>query len=265
LGASPTTGILISSTTVALGSKGAWAVIATSSQVTREISFLAFCTVNNSSNNRHAVDVGIGTAGSETVLIQDILIDCSRANQVATPYIPFWVTIPSSTRISARMSASSSAATINSYILFGSAGFGSPNSMGSCWTYGSNSTAARGTSVDPGAVANTKGAYSVLATSSQVTRNIRAITIVTGQQMNAAQTTARWQIDVSIGTSAGAEKIIFGDLPMVTNTTPDQMTPQVYGPFSVNIPSSSRLSARACSSTTDATDRLFDMVIYGMG
>jgi len=43
------------------------------------------------------------------------------------------------------------------------------------------------------------------------------------------------------------------------------MQPPVLGPFPVAIPSGSRIAARAQCNISDATDRLFDVAVYGVG
>jgi hypothetical protein len=70
-------------------------------------------------------------------------------------------------------------------------------------------------------------------------------------------------MDVAIGAS-GSEKIILPNLFMTTHTTSDEIAPSVFGPYSVYIPSGTRLAVRAQCSITDATDRTFDAMIYGI-
>jgi hypothetical protein len=58
--------------------------------------------------------------------------------------------------------------------------------------------------------------------------------------------------------------VILGNLAYVVDSGIDTPEPQYYG-FPVSIPKGSRVAARAQCSINDATDRLIDITLIGLG
>lgn len=126
--------------------------------------------------------------------------------------------------------------------------------------WGPNTANSRGTAVDPGATANTKGAYTTFAGLSIVHKaHYVMLQVHTGG--NTAPTAANWLLDVAFDAGSGTKHIVAGDIPYVASTTAGQTTPDVYGPFPTNIPGNATLHVRASCSITDATDRLLDCAV----
>lgn len=98
--------------------KGSWSEIATS--LTNDISgfFLYFDGLNQSTSSvtcTELVDIGIGPAASEVVIVPNIQVTKRRTSTVvtATPQLigPIWIPVPAGTRIAARAQCSVNTAT----------------------------------------------------------------------------------------------------------------------------------------------------------
>ena len=88
--------------------------------------------------------------------------------------------------------------------------------------------------------------------------------IAIGNRSNAGAALAGFLVDVAIG-GAGSEQIIIPNRPLVSSALNGEFTPHVLGPFPVTIPTGSRIAVRGQSTTNDASDRCFDVVVYGVG
>lgn len=201
------------------------------------------------------VDIGIGAAGQETVVYADLLN--AATNQVMFN-ARFPCNIPAGTRVAARVQ--STAANANTFCLvhlFGS-GFLSSSPLGKVTTYGADTTDSGGTEIDPGGTAHTKGAWTEIVAASS--HGIRELTVAIGNQANGTRTAADQLIDIGIG-AAGQEAVLLKNLYLAQSTV--SLQPGAIGPLPMTIPRNSRIVARAQSSIIDATDRLFDVVLYG--
>lgn len=205
------------------------------------------------------VDIGIGAAAAETVLIPNILfgtISVRKGIEVCFP-----IEIPSGTRVAARVQHSSTSVTDIvgvSATLLGKDGF---SGASACQTYGANTATSGGANVDPGAVLNTKGAYTEL--SSGISADANYLVIVLGEQENTARASAMWLLDIATG-AGGAESVLVPDISFVTSSATSLLCP---GSFATPIPpitAGTRLAARAACSITNATDRTIDVAVYAM-
>jgi hypothetical protein len=238
--------------------KGAWAEI-TSGTTYPIYGFTLFLADPAQAAGTNALfDLAVGASGSESVIIENIL--CATARGPGLAY-QFPIYIPFGTRLAMRGQATSADLTYEAVIIANTGeAMGGYALGGRAVTYGANTTTSGGVSIDPGASANTKGSWIEIAST---TRQAKSLLIVVGGQANSARTSCSWLMDVAIGAS-GSEKIILPNLFMTTHTTSDEIAPSVFGPYSVYIPSGTRLAVRAQCSITDATDRTFDAMIYGI-
>lgn len=204
------------------------------------------------------IDISTGAAGAESVLVADML--CSELIGVnfnaRVGYIPVY--IRAGTRVAARAAVNagtSQTAAVRIQFLNRRSLIMQPR-----WseTYGANSGDSGGTSIDPGASINTKGAYVTVGTT---TRRISQLCAFIGTQLNTTRGTCAWFVDIAL--TAGAEVIIIPDFWLTAHATTDLIAPMYYGPFAVDIPSGTAIRVRAQCSINDATDRLFDIVLYG--
>lgn len=208
----------------------------------------------------HLVDIGIGAVGSEQVIIPNLLVAPWQTNICIAYPIP--TGIPAGTRIAARsQSGASGGQTIYVTISLVSQGFLPSAPLHRVTAYGAATADSGGTSVDPGGVANTKNSYSQI--NGVTTNPIRALLVAIGGANNSARATCYWLVDVAIG-AAASEQIIIPDLALGAHLTGDNVLPGVLGPFFIDIPAGVRLAARAQCNIIDATDRLFDIVLYGI-
>lgn len=205
------------------------------------------------------VDISIGASGSEQVILENLIYSAKQANAVNSYNIP--ILIPKGVRIAARAQGSSQG---NVYIEGDLIGppllAGNPGQR--VTTYGANTGDSGGISIDPGGTADTKGSWTEMVSSTD--HLIHQLVLGVGQAGNFQQSTTNWLIDIAFGAS-GSEQILVPNLQMATNVQGDNLAPAVFGPYPVAIPAGSRLAVRAQCSITDATDRLFDAVLYGVG
>lgn len=236
--------------------KGSWAqlVAATTYDASGLVVF-----INKLASSDFLVDIGIGASGSERIIVPDLVAGYYTRYQAAVYYVP--ISIPAGVRIAARCQSISGGATLSVLVSLLSQGFLPSSSLGRVTAYGANTADSGGTSVDPGGVAHTKNAYSQI--NGATANPIRALAIGIGCQENGARTQGFWLVDIAVG-AAGSEKIILPDVHLSAELTIDSITPSALGVFFIDIPAGVRLAARAQSSITDATDRLFDIVLYGI-
>ena len=213
-------------------------------------------------NNRSfLVDFAVGAAGLEQVIIPNMMFSSSTVlARSHAPYI-FSIHIPSGTRISARAQTSAGGGVIRLSACLLALTLSSMRSFSRVTDYGTATGDSGGVSVDPGGSANTKGAWSEIVASS--TNLIRALTVAIGNQVNDAREEAEWLLDIGIG-AGGSEKVIVGDMPLVSHPNMDLVFPMVFPSILLTIPSGTRLAARAQTNITDATDRLIDVALYGV-
>lgn len=204
------------------------------------------------------VDIGIGAAGSEQVLIPDLHHFC-RTTPIA--YFPFPISVPAGSRISARAQADTNSRfqRITATMLAG--GFLPSSPLSRVTAYGADSSDSGGEQIDPGVVGNTKGAYSELSAATD--NEIRSLVLAIGGQGNTIRVTGFWLVDIAVG-AGGAEQPVIIDLPLTSEFISDNVEPYSIGPIPISIPAGSRLSAAAQCNITDPTDRTFDLVAYGV-
>lgn len=205
------------------------------------------------------VDIAVGGSGSEQVLAANLLVS-TREKASVVYMLP--VSIATGSRIAARYQSSdtSGARVVYAQVTLLSSPFLPGAPLGRVTTYGADTADSGGVPVDPGGSANTKGAYSEIAGSTDGL--IRSLLIGLGCANNTVLTAAEGLVDIAIG-AAGSEQIIIPDL-WIRYSDQENIAPQVYGPLPVSIPAGVRLAARAQCSITDAADRIFDIALYGV-
>lgn len=204
------------------------------------------------------VDIGVGGSGSERVIVENLLIT-GRDDVAAAYQLP--VVIPAGSRLTARCQASS-VISLEVYVsaMLPGAPFLPGAPLGRVTTYGAATADSGGVGIDPGGTAHTKGSYAQITAST--TNRLRLLLVGLGIQTNNVMINGNALLDIAVG-GAGSEQIILPNIGFAYSQN-EQMVPATLGPFPVNIPAGTRLAARAQSSITDATDRLFDVVLYGI-
>lgn len=219
---------------------------------------------SNASDDSLLIDLAIGGAGAEVVVVPDLLVDVgSRTFKEDT--IRFPLAIPAGSRLSARCAASAGSTDARIGGRGWQTGFASPWFVGNSAVVAMGVDAAdtAGTQVDPGGTANTKGAWSEIEDSTP--RDFATITIAIGQQRNGGPGNNGMLFDIGVG-AAGSEAIVIPDINYDVREifSVDVVGPALSGYYPVQIPAGSRLAVRAQSFTTDAADRLKDVVLYGV-
>jgi len=240
-----------------INTKGSYVQLTAASGIDAQGIWVILTSGNNAANC--LVDIAVGAAASEQDIVSNLMLPVKH-NAGAGANIPIHVALGS--RISARAQSSSVSDVINIAIQLMGNTLTSSSALGRCTTYGANTADSGGTEIDPGASANTKGAYvQIDGAISNPIKNM--IVAVSPSGSNGQLTTAGWLIDVAVG-AAASEQVVISNLFVMTNGVHDTINPPLLGPFPVNIPSGSRIAVRAQSDTIDATDRLFDVAIYGL-
>lgn len=212
-----------------------------------------------SMNGDSLLDIAIGGAGSEQVILANMLLYYHSIRFGHSIYVP--LTIPKGTRIAFRLQSTHASATIGMVLtLFGGGAIrGSGLQRASTW--GANTGDSGGVQVDPGGTAHTKGSYSEITGSTG--HHVDWLLVFRGNQANNADTVGAYLFDIAIG-AGGSEQVIVPDIPFVTGSGTEQPAPALWS-FPCSIPAGSRIAIRAQSSVTDATDRLKDYVVVGLG
>jgi len=208
----------------------------------------------------YLIDIATGAAASES----DKIANFPLSRQVSVPTqaqsVIFPLQIAAGTRIAARQQSTTTTGVIRASAHIIKKDTVSFHDMTECVTYGANTADSGGTSVDPGASTNTKGAYSEISASTSA--DIKWLMVCIQNQNNTTRLSANYLLDIATG-AAAAESVIISNIYLVATAESDTILPHYIGPFPVEIPAGTRLSARAQSGINDATDRLFDVILLG--
>jgi hypothetical protein len=207
-----------------------------------------------------SVDIGIGGAGSEVVVIPDLVISPSYISiQLVRILVP--ICIPAGTRVSARAQVDIGSAVTAVYVsatLF-DGDFSVGEGAAGVTAIGFNSAATKGTPVTPSATAHTKGAYAQLTASTP--RDFYGFFVI----FNLTYGELCFSLfDIAIGASGSEFNIIpnrfvlQGDLANNAGSFTDPVSPFIP----MRIPSGTRISARAQSSKASAQP--VGVTLYGV-
>lgn len=255
LGADTATSRGTSVTSGGAHTKGSWTQLDAS---TAEDTNLLVVAIRMASSGAHSVlvDIGVGAAAAETVVIPNLHVAGSGQD---VNYFAIPVAIPAGSRISARSACSTATQACFVTAFSQKAGpLAAPPSTVA--TYGADTAATRGTNLDPDVVVNTKGSWVQLTASSSA--DINALVVNVGGQRNTARANATWLIDVAKGGS-GSEVVVLSNLVVGQTGGLENIAPMSLPPMVVpTIPAGTRLSVRAQANTTDPTDRTLDILLH---
>lgn len=219
-----------------------------------------------SATNDYLLDIAIGGAGSEQVIIANIHIPSTHGGTAQGFQAAFPCEIPAGTRVSARIQSSGGGSTciIVIHLLARSRfdGIHPLAPMQIVTTYGADTTISGGQPLDPGGTINTLGAYTQLTAS--LTYPMRGGVLAIGNQINTAPAAARWLVTLAIGTG-GSEIPIWSSAELRAGTSTSQGgASMIYLPFSCpTVPAGERVAIACQCSINDATDRLLSAILYG--
>lgn len=242
-------------TSATANTKGSWVELVTSTAYDADGILISLR--SSGSGISWLFDFGVGGAGSEVVIAANFLF-AQDTGIIGYFHLP--VSVPAGTRIAARSQGSTGSSTpiLRAHLIRG--GLWSPPSAGRIVTLGANTADSGGATVDCGASANTLGAWSEL--SSAVPDDIAGLWLNLGNRNNTAATlAATFRIQLGVG-AAASENPVWGPVEFLSGLSSYGPLPAVWWP--VAIPAGERLAVRCQSNITDATDRKFDAVAYGL-
>ncbi len=233
--------------------KGAWVQLIASTSFHVQ-SMLIVLTSNVASK---LFDIAIGAVGAEQVIVSNLLLGTLQyGNMTRAFWIP--ISVPAGSRISARHQGSLGFvySWVSVHILAG--GFMGSAPFGRVTTYGANTAASRGTQIDPGGTANTKGAWVEVTAAS--TNPTKAMLLGFSEGVSNLLPPVKWLVDVGIG-SAGAEIVVIPNLALYADANVRNAMPNL-GWLPCQIPSGTRITVRAQCDLTSANK--FDIAVYGV-
>lgn len=250
-----TSGFRAFTASATVNTKGAWVELIASTAEDYDALLVSWAI--SASNISNLIDVGIGGAGAEQVIVDNL--HTSIANSI-TEWFLIPKAIPAGTRIAVRSQSTTASAQARAGVTGMKAGWFYPQGGGDIVTLGANTADSGGTQLDAGATANTFGAWVQLTASTA--NPIKAMALRTGAINNAAATAGQAVLQIGVGAAAaeqGLFEVAFNIGAVGSNFGP---MPPVW--FPVSIPAGVRVAARFMSTVTDATDRLMDVVAYGL-
>jgi hypothetical protein len=238
--------------------KGAYVQIVASTPYDSSRVFLIAEFGSTGTQRYYLMDLATGGAGSETVIVANIAVHVDL-DQIASMFIPLNVQIPAGTRLSIRAQCNLATSGITVHVYLDDRALAS---LVNPATYGPDTATSRGTIVDPGGTASTKGSY-VQLTASTATRIDTAVLCLTHDPTSTTIASgSRWSIDVATG-AAGAESIILPDLTVAGNSITTAVRPGFLY-FPVSIAAGTRIAVRCNCNLTTSTTRKICVTLIGM-
>lgn len=208
------------------------------------------------------VDIAVGGAGSEQVIISNIMLQDDHAT-IVNPYFP--VNVPAGSRISARCQSTNASDTCNVGVVVFDGEFTCAEGY-TVDNYGFLTASSHGTVVDPGATANTKGAWAQLTASTTADIHGLLIGIDSAGVTGSVGTRNTMLLDIGIGAS-GSEQVLIPNLILIHQQNAGAINstwPDYFQMIPVQIPSGTRIAARCQSGLNTATQRTIGVSVYGV-
>lgn len=260
IGATYTAGVSAIGTTVTASAtantKGSWASLGTPSFQYEAFDFQ----VAQTAAGNKLVDIGINDgAGNWHVIVSDLAFPgLKNADELCNYRLP--VRLKSGKQVGVRCAASTGSQVLNVALTGYSRGDNGGNGYSRMIRLDTPASS-RGIQVDPGATANTKGAWTQLVASTA--QHYDALYVVVGQNGDVARTaTATALADIGLG-AAASERVVIPNIFMRWTSTQDGPI-LMLGPAPIQVPAGVRLAARGACSDVVAGDRTFDVSIYGL-
>jgi hypothetical protein len=206
----------------------------------------------------YLVDIGIGPAGSEQVLVPNLLISRTSTSAGAAHY-SFPIAVPAGSRISARCQSGVASAALTVSCRIGGGSQAARPAAAAAEAIGISTAATRGTPIDTGAVANTKSAWQIMG---YANHDLDQLIVVPGNATDVARSFAYFVVDIGIG-PAGSEQVLIPELSFFVEAADDLIFPHSSQPYDLNVPAGTRFSCRARSANVTAGDRTLDIAVYG--
>ncbi|MCK5431965.1 MAG: hypothetical protein KAJ03_04435 [Gammaproteobacteria bacterium] len=206
------------------------------------------------------INIGIGSLSNEVIIAESLYIGQGEDHRMGTHYfLP--LIIPRGSRISAQAQSTVTTKPPRVGIMLIAPLMGSARGFAKLEAIGDTAADSGGTQIDPGATIHTKGAYTQLTASTAVP--YKGFLLAFGNQASNTRVSAYWLVDLAVG-AAASEQVIAADMAISCDISTSSLFPVNTAFLPIEIPSGSRLAARAQCSSNDATDRLFDVIFYGV-
>ena len=243
-----------SPTVVSANTKGSWAEVEAS--LSHNIEYFTINPRLSTAGRTMAIDIGVGAAGSEKVLVADLFYTSGNAGPVSAGILP--IRASKGQRLAVRFQSNNSASAPVFDIYAYARGPLGMMGYGRAWTLGVNLTDTTAVSVD----ADGGGSFGTwFQISSSTPAPFRAIQMFFGHHANAALSSIAWDFQIGVG-AAAAEKIVL-QFSANASVDSDAIAGSPTVPYPVDIPVGSRLSCRSICSSADVTDRVMDVSIVG--
>jgi hypothetical protein len=205
----------------------------------------------------YRVFLSTGAAASEVDFMSFIFWSGSGQGDSLTFEIPF--TIAASQRIACAASQGISSGTTFdiSVNLCDTNTLGTSTELSTVGITGTND-GFKGTPIDPGGTANTKGSWTQIVASTSHDFDMMVVCIAANDNNNL--TASKSLIDIGTGASS-SEVVLIGDINHQQSSFEDGIT---YFTIYEAVASGTRIAARSQCSITDATDRMVDVSIIGV-
>lgn len=208
------------------------------------------------------IDIGIGGAGSEQVLVPNLLLSAVFEGGNGK-YFWFPLFIPKGTRVAARMQCSIASRTCYGQISLGSAVFAWGAQAQKVAALGANTADSGGAGLSTSASNHTKGSWSEIVASTAEQYN--GVLLTFGHRAAAVSSDdSNFLIDIGLG-AGGSEHVVIGDIYTHCEYDTEDFAPKVLF-FPVSIPKGVRLAARGQVSNAAAAagNRDIDLLLYGV-
>lgn len=236
--------------------KGSWTQLIASTAEDTDRIVIFFSETGN--KNSFLVDIGIGAASSEQIIAPN-LAHWNLGDFGPGRYYVFNLHIPAGTRIAARCQSDDASATMQVQGQLLRRTFTSPVGGQEVVAIGADTATSTGTTIDPGGTANTKGSW--VQITSSLADSLDDVIITIGLNDNTAITENQSLIDVAIG-AASSEQLVYENIRSIKSAFEIVDTTPV--PMNISMDAGARVAVRAQCSIIDATDRLCDVVLYGV-
>lgn len=236
--------------------KGSWVTLVNGS-TTQPGSwiYLNGSTAQSSTDTSTILDIGIGSAGSETVVISNLVWGFRRNGGILIP-----LHVPAGATVRARAAGlnASVGGTTYSMDVYGGEPDSGLNTPGRITTYGVTAASSSGTTITPNASTNVKGSYAQLVAAT--TSPIHALMVLVQGSSN-AMGLVNYNIDIAVGAS-GQETVVVAD-HLVESNGSEEVIPWAHEfiPRSLSIPAGVRLAARCSANSSSAT--AVEVGVYG--
>ena len=206
------------------------------------------------------VDVAVGGAGSEQVVIPNTVFS---VNALTTPAMSIYLLplhIPAGSRVALRAQSAGSSDTIDAQITIFAPMAGGEKGLERVEACGALTATSLGTVVDSGGTAHTKGAWSELIAATTHPYHWVCLSLTHEGALSAGTS---YLVDLGIG-GAGSEVVVVPNLAFYGGSTSDCMTGPVVC-FPLHIPAGTRVAARSSCGATTSPDRVTEAVLHGVG